>query len=33
MFSVGLVFFYTALFVVKNISQNVNTGKVKWQQK
>jgi hypothetical protein len=29
MFSVGLVFFYTTLFVVKNISQNLNTGKVK----
>ena len=29
MFSVGLAFFYTTLFVVKNISQNLNTGKVK----
>jgi hypothetical protein len=29
MFSVGLVFFYTTLFVVKNISQNLNTGKLK----
>lgn len=29
MFSIGLVFFYTTLFVVKNISQNLNTGKVK----
>lgn len=28
MFFVGLIFFYTTLFVVKNISQNLNTGKV-----
>ena len=29
MFSVGLVIFYTTLFIVKNISQNINTGKVR----
>jgi len=29
MFSVGLVFFYTTLFVVKNVAQNLNDNKVK----
>ena len=33
MFSVGLVCFFTTLFVVKNTSQNLNDNKVKWQEK
>jgi hypothetical protein len=33
LFSAGLVLFYTTLFVVKNISQNLNMEKIKQQKK